>query len=131
MNEPRPVTVWIAEDDDDDRLLIKDALKSVDELHLHFFENGRELLDCLKSTHQPPDLIFLDMEMPLMDGREVIGKTSLNGYRDIPIVCLTTYGNEKDRLYCMEHGAKEYIDKPTSFRELSETLQTLVRKWAK
>lgn len=124
------ITVLVAEDDEDDRLLMLEALSPLSNLLLHFVGNGRELLDYLREARRRPNLILIDMHMPLMDGREVLKEINSNGYRTIPIVCLTGLGNEWDRKSCLEHGAKDYLNKPSTFVEFSETLKSIVEKWA-
>jgi CheY-like chemotaxis protein len=73
----KPIVILIAEDDEEDRMLIKDALdESPISIDLRFVENGEELLYYLlsadKEKYPVPELILLDLNMPKMDGREAL-----------------------------------------------------------
>ena len=104
----KPITILMADDDSDDRMLVKEAF---DESRLnndiHFVENGEELLDYLfrrgKFEHlkgEPyPGLILLDLNMPKKDGREALAEIKAHAdLRRIPIVVLTTSRAEEDIL---------------------------------
>src|SRR5207237_1186226 len=107
MNETaKPNIIVMAEDDADDRLLIKDALKECEwDADLRFVENGEELLDYLlrqgkfkQVEHSPrPGLILLDLNMPRKDGREVLREIRAHtDLRRIPVVVLTTSKADTD-----------------------------------
>src|SRR6266480_1471478 len=107
----KPNIIIMAEDDADDRLLVKDALQECEwDADLRFVENGEELLDYLlhqgkyKHAEQSPrpGLILLDLNMPRKDGREVL--RDIRGHaelRRIPVVVLTTSRADTDieRIY--------------------------------
>lgn len=127
--------VLSAEDDPDDQLLIKDAIKAISpSLVLQFVENGKELLDHLHNaktnSHGLPSMVLLDLNMPLIDGREALRKIKKeNSFQDLPIVVLTTSTEEKDKQHCIKLGAADFICKPPSFGELVEGLQGVFSKW--
>jgi DNA-binding response OmpR family regulator len=131
MDNPEIRNILIAEDDPDDRIFITEALKPIPNLRLHFVENGNELLDYLHNAQETPHLVLLDIEMPLMNGREVLQRFRSNGYKTIPVICLTSFTNEKDRVFCMENGARGYVNKPSSFKEFSRELKAIVARWAR
>ena len=97
---PKPSVILMAEDDADDRLLVKDALNECQcEADLQFVENGEELLDYLlqrgkfggSSPTRRPGLIILDLNMPRKDGREALREIKAHpDLRSIPVVVLTT-----------------------------------------
>jgi CheY-like chemotaxis protein len=91
--------------------------------------DGLEALELMQHSVQPPDLILVDIEMPRMDGYELI--TTLKGqeaYRDIPIVILTSRAGEKHRRKARELGASEYIVKPYQDQALLNVIRHLVQE---
>ncbi|MBQ4801166.1 response regulator [Pseudoalteromonas sp. MMG006] len=135
----KPITILMADDDEDDRLLTQDALAESRVLNeLHFVEDGVELLEYLerrgkfedKTTSPRPGLILLDLNMPRMDGREALeaikGNPNLKG---IPVVILTTSKQEEDMVKGYNLGAASYITKPVTFDGLVELMKTLGKYW--
>jgi two-component system response regulator len=121
--------VLIAEDDEDDRIFFEEALwKFVGVVDFEFVENGRELIDYLSSRDSLPDLILLDLNMPLMDGREALkvirSDPKLKG---IPVTCLTTGCSPDDSSFCLDYGVALH-EKPTSTSEFSALIQSQIRK---
>lgn len=134
-----PITILVADDDPDDRMLTKDAL---DECRLanevHFVENGEELMDYLyrrgKFEHLTkvmlPGLILLDLNMPKKDGREALKEIRADPtLRRIPIVVLTTSKAEEDILRTYELGVNSFIIKPVTFESLVDIVKTLAKYW--
>ena len=135
----KPITILIADDDPDDRML---ALEALNENHLtnniYFVEDGEELLDYLHHRGQytdvasapRPGMILLDLNMPRMDGRESIREIkSTPELRDIPVVILTTSKSEEDIARTYNLGANSYITKPVTFEGLVEVMRGLRRYW--
>ena len=129
----------MAEDDADDRLLARDALAECGLAEeLRFVENGEELLDYLLQrgkydTQTPrPGLILLDLNMPVKDGREVLGEIKTNAVlRRIPVVVLTTSraDTDIDRIYNL--GANSFITKPVRYELLVEVMRAISQYWLK
>ena len=135
----KPITILMADDDEDDRLLTQDALAESRVLNeLYFVEDGVELLEYLerkgkfedKNSSPRPGLILLDLNMPRMDGREALqaikGNSNLKG---IPVVILTTSKQEEDMVKGYDLGAASYITKPVTFDGLVELMKTLGKYW--
>jgi CheY-like chemotaxis protein len=120
--------VLIAEDDEDDRMLYETALgEFAGSVEFKFVENGRELIDYLSSRDSFPDLIFLNINMPLMDGLETLTvMRSHPKFKDLPVVCLTTSSSQEDRNFCLDHGAGFYT-KPIRMSEFSALVQSQIR----
>lgn len=79
--------------------------------------NGEEALEKVKGNS--PDLVFLDIQMPKMDGNTVLKKLREDeAYQELYIVMITAKGQETDRLNSLESGANEYVTKPYSPRKL-------------
>lgn len=87
-------------------------------------ENGQEALDCLSASAEPFDLIFMDMQMPVMDGLEATAKIREQAqYKDLPIVAMTANAMLGDRDLCIEAGMNDYLSKPILVKDLEEKLR--------
>lgn len=92
-------------------------------------ENGKEALDFLEKARtqtELPCLIILDINMPILDGKEtlsILKKTE--AYKTIPVVIFTTSASEVDKLFCKRYGT-EMITKPPSYRKLEDTIVRLL-----
>jgi CheY-like chemotaxis protein len=134
-----PVTVLMADDDPDERLLTESAFREsriVNELR--FVEDGVELIDYLKrrgryadpKQYPRPGLILLDLNMPRMDGREALQEIKSDPQlRRIPVVVLTTSRDKKDVYKTYSLGVNSFIVKPVSFDDLVELFKTLRSYW--
>lgn len=135
----KPITILMAEDDPDDRLLADKALKARRLANdLRFVEDGEELMDYLHHrgkyadpcTSPRPGLILLDLNMPRKDGREALAEIKADPHlKRIPIVVLTTSKAEEDILRSYDIGANSYITKPVTFDELAGAIQVLAQYW--
>jgi len=121
----RPIRILVAEDDADDRAFIADAFQQLKILNnIKFVENGEELINSLASSNNLPDLIFLDLNMPVINGIQslkIIKKNNI--FKKIPIVVLTTSKNDKDICMAYEKGISAYIVKPFTFEDLLNVIQ--------
>ncbi|MGO2563975.1 MAG: response regulator [Pseudoalteromonas nigrifaciens] len=139
LTKVKPITILMADDDEDDRLLTQDALTESRVLNeLHFVEDGVELLEYLerkgkfeqKDTSPRPGLILLDLNMPRMDGREALQAIKANPcLKGIPVVILTTSKQEEDMVKGYDLGAASYITKPVTFDGLVELMKVLGKYW--
>jgi len=138
-NDLKPIAILIAEDDEEDRMLVRDALvESRLANNIHFVEDGEQLLDYLynrgnyqdKILHPRPGLILLDLNMPKMDGREALKEIKKEeDIRTIPIVVLTTSQAEEDILKTYDLGINSFITKPVTFVALVDIMKTLKKYW--
>jgi CheY-like chemotaxis protein len=136
---PRPISILCAEDDPEDRLLMKEAwAESRVANELHFVEDGEDLLDFLnrrgKYTHLAqdplPGMILLDLNMPRMDGREALQHLKADPrFCSIPTVVLTTSKAEEDIVRAYTLGVNSFIVKPVTFQSLVELTLTFSRYW--
>lgn len=134
-----PITILMADDDPDDRLLTEEALsESRLRNDLRFARDGVELMDYLKrrgaytakEAAPRPGLILLDLNMPRMDGREALEEIKSDpDLRRIPVVVLTTSKAEEDIYRTYDLGANSFITKPVSFGGLVEVMRDLGRYW--
>lgn len=87
--------------------------------------NGEEALERVRSND--PDLVFLDIQMPKMDGNSVLRHLRDDPkYNDLYIVMITAKGQEADRLNSLESGANEYVTKPYSPRKLVDRVKEIL-----
>ncbi|MBC8770588.1 response regulator [Arenibacter sp. BSSL-BM3] len=121
-------SIYLAEDDMEDQEIFKDALAELETIvNLTLFSNGQELIMALQSQPQRPDMIFLDLYMPKMDGEECLNIIRNNESLDnIPIVI---YSNEYnldriEKLFSL--GANRYLRKPDSYSSLVASLDKTV-----
>jgi CheY-like chemotaxis protein len=134
-----PITILMADDDVDDRMLTKEALdESRVRNNLYFVEDGEELLDYLNrrgkfadALQSPrPGLILLDLNMPKKDGREALREIKADpDLRRIPVVIMTTSKAEEDVYRSYDLGANSFITKPVTFERLVELMRTLGQYW--
>lgn len=128
--------VLIADDDPDDRMMVQEAFEERCPLcSLCFVQDGEELMTFLQNRasdrmenagSQLPDLLLLDLNMPLKDGRESLIEIKNNPiYEAMPTVVMTTSESEEDKLFCQETGADAYIVKPSRYTELLEAVESL------
>ncbi len=131
------IFILIAEDDADDRFLLKSAFEENGyNDKLEFVENGVEMIDYLdklvdlNSEAALPRFILLDLNMPKKDGREVLKEIKQNTHLSkIPIIIFSTTNNEQEMRRCYELGANSYITKPNSFESLIKTVAALRSYW--
>ena len=138
MSDAKSITIVLADDDPDDRLLAREALEESRLANtLITVEDGAELLDYLLCQgayeNRPggnPGLVLLDLNMPRMDGREALAAIKAHeNLRTIPVVVLTTSKAEEDILRTYDLGVNSFITKPVSFDELVTVMRDLGRYW--
>ncbi len=129
----------MVDDDEDDCFLVEAALKDACfNCSFRCIQDGREMMDYLqRSGHYQdskmapyPDLILLDLNMPLMSGREVLAQLKTDPrFRSIPVIILTTSTSIEDVKVCYDLGANSYITKQAHFDGLLSAIQTLKAYW--
>ncbi|MEO5584709.1 MAG: response regulator [Flavobacteriales bacterium] len=134
-----PITILMAEDDADDRLMTKEAFEeSKLNNDLRFVCDGVELMDYLYRRGQytdpanspRPGLILLDLNMPKKDGREALRDIKSDPQlKNIRVVVLTTSKAEEDIFRTYDLGAASYITKPVTFAALADIVKTMGKYW--
>ena len=123
-------TILWADDDVDDLLLRKEILlKNNQDFDITEVRNGKEALDFLETSSEEgslPCLIILDINMPILDGKETLSILKKNEhYKDIPVVVFTTSSSELDKIFCTKHQV-EMITKPPHYRSLENAVMKLL-----
>jgi CheY-like chemotaxis protein len=120
--------ILVVEDDD----MLMDLMRQTLELSDHLVAgagNGVEALERVKVD--PPDLILMDIGMPLMDGYEAMRRLRADPKtRVIPIIALTAHASVTDRKQALDAGADDYEAKPVDFDRLEAKIQLLLRRSA-
>lgn len=136
MESGRPAEILLVEDSEDDVILTRKGFESSRfAVNLHHVENGVECLAFLRkeeqyATAKTPDLILLDLNMPLMDGHEVLKELVKDDQlRQLPVVVLTSSASERDILKMYDLRCSSYIVKPIDFLQFQRIVEELGRYW--
>lgn len=119
----------LIDDDEDDRELFRLALSDADE-DACFYEakSGREALERLEKKEIVPDYIFLDLNMPEMNGKECLKELrSLPECYEIPVIIFSTSANPDDIRDTINNGASDFLTKPAKTSELTLFLSVLMK----
>lgn len=132
------VVLWV-DDDEDDRLIARKALRSCrPDLPVTGLADGEELLKYLRregdyacsQTHPPPGLVFLDLHMPRRSGLEILAEIRKDPrLQQIPVVIISTPGLEEEVEKARRLGANGSVDRPPSFRGLCRSVQDALDTW--
>jgi len=128
LNQTSSKRIFLADDDDDDCLMFRDALKELGiESHLVIASDGAELMSTLDDTVPPPPyVIFLDLNMPRKNGFDCLKEMRRTPkLKDIPVVIFSTSCAVEiiDKTY--HEGANYYVCKPNSFVNLKKTIDNI------
>jgi CheY-like chemotaxis protein len=139
MEAGKPITILLADDDEEDRMLTADALtESRVANDLRVVMDGEELLDYLynrgkytdRASAPSPGLILLDLNMPRKDGREALREIKADpDLRRIPVIVLTTSKAEEDIYRTYDLGANSFITKPVHFHALVDVMKEIGKYW--
>lgn len=137
--EVLPISILMADDDPDDRMMTQEAFEEAKLGNsLDFVEDGEQLMDYLYRREEYsslkdiplPGLILLDLNMPKKDGREALKEIKDDPkLRRIPIIVLTTSKSEEDVFRSYDIGVSSFITKPVSFESLIDIVKTLKKYW--
>jgi two-component system alkaline phosphatase synthesis response regulator PhoP len=119
-----PKKILVVEDEPGIRLSLSDELESAG-YEVFTAENGERALAA--AEREKPDLIVLDLMMPVLDGTEVCKRLRMRGDRT-PIIMLTVRDKEIDKVLGLELGADDYMTKPFSLRELTARVKAVLRR---
>jgi CheY-like chemotaxis protein len=134
------LTILLADDDEEDRELARDALQNSRLANeMKFVVDGQDLLDYLRRQGRwagpdadapRPGIILLDLNMPKKDGREALAEIKADAsLRRIPVVVLTTSKDQCDVLSTYDLGVSSFITKPVTFSGLVDVMRTWTQYW--
>lgn len=132
----RPAEILLVEDNENDVFLTEQGFKKAKFLvNLHHVKDGVECMAFLRRQGEyadapRPDLILLDLNMPRMDGREVLAELVADDrLRHLPVVILTTSSDEQEILTMYELRCSSYIVKPVDFEQFQRVVQLISDYW--
>jgi chemotaxis family two-component system response regulator Rcp1 len=137
MSDGRLINILLVEDNPADVRLTQEALKEAANAltRLHVASDGAEALDFLhrrgEYTAAPrPDLMLIDLNLPRIDGRQVLAEVKADpDLRRIPVVVLTTSPSEDDILHAYDQHVNSYIRKPVDLDEFFDVLKAIDEYW--
>ncbi len=126
-------SVFIVDDDEDDRVSIRDAFMENKHSHNYvFMQNGDQLIGHFADDtgKKQPSLILLDLNMPGKDGRQVLKEIKKNEeLKPIPVIVVTTSSSARDREISYKLGANCFITKPDSYQGLVALTDAIAKLW--
>src|SRR5438874_8216274 len=134
-----PPHVLVADDDRNDFMLVQLAFQKAGlPVGLSHLIDGQQVIDFLTASHRfkdragkpLPDLLLLDLKMPLMDGFDVLTFLKKHpGLHSLPVVVLSASQIEEDISRALKLGARDFFTKPADFSALVETVRVVFRRW--
>ena len=121
--------LFMVDDDQDDREIFKEAITHCNpDIELLFAQDGLQALEILNSGIPLPDMIFLDYNMPRMNGSECLKRLKADSKtKHIPTIIYTTSGDREQEKVILLLGADYYLQKTTSFKQLCDELDHLIK----
>ena len=125
---PERKVILLADDDMDDRELFTEAITQINKnIAIHHAENGSQALNKLKELPTKPDMIFLDINMPVMNGWECLKTIKEDQtYQHIPVVIYSSSSNHREKQIATDMGASLFFTKPNDFYVFKEKLQLII-----
>jgi chemotaxis family two-component system response regulator Rcp1 len=130
MGKPAAVRIALAEDSGSDVILIEETLRSAGlVVELRVFRDGEDCACYLRSGETPPDAIILDLNLPRLDGFELLRVVRSDPrYRAVPVAVLTSSRLAEDERRSFDLGANAFITKPCSLDAFLETVGGAIRE---
>ena len=122
-------TFFLIDDDADDSELFHEAIGAVDNsVNCCFASDGREALDVLKEKGDTvPDIIFMDINMPDMNGWQLLDRLKKEeAYRAIPVIMYSTSSQRSDAIKAKNYGALCFVTKPSNFSSLKKIVEVVI-----
>jgi len=129
MKEKRPLQVWLADDDEDDRMIFADVVQQLENrIVLRTVDDGQQLINLLTGNDPAlPDIIFLDLNMPSKSGQDCLKEIKSNpAIRHLPVIIYSTSSAINDIREAYHLGASLYIQKPSNIKVLRKTLANVL-----
>ncbi len=126
------LTIIIADDDEDDKALIQEALveNGIKGEKVILTSDGEELLNILPRYANNPCIVFLDLNMPRKDGRRALAEIKSNEIlKHIPVIIFTTSSSKSDITTSYKLGSNTYFTKPFNYQDLVNLISTIKTYW--
>ncbi len=124
------LNIVLADDDEDDRLLFKEAIEDLKiKTKLSLFSDGKELMDFLALPNIVlPHIVFLDLNMPKKNGMQCLKEIRMNSaLNQVSVAIYSTSSSEYDIEQTFVNGANIYLNKPNNFRKLQEAVEKVLQ----
>lgn len=120
--------IFYTDDDADDQDIFREAVKEInEEIYIFTQNNGSELMAMLRNPPPSPHLVFLDLNMPVKNGFEVLRDIRRSEqFRDMPVIIFSTSSEQESIARTRELGATLYITKPESYQDLKKVLRDVL-----
>ena len=136
LPEARLAEILLVEDNENDVILTREGFRAARlAVNIHHVENGEECLAFLRkeppyADAPTPDLILLDLNMPVMDGRETLEHLVADGrFNHLPVVILTTSADEGDIIKMYKLRCSSYVVKPVDFTKFLQVIRDFSDYW--
>lgn len=125
----KKICVLYADDDADDVELFQEILREIDRSILFLYAaDGLQALKVLREAIVLPDIVFLDINMPLINGKECLMEIRRDEYlKKLPVVMYSTSSTENEVVRCLELGASDYLCKATNYAKLRQDLESILK----
>jgi CheY-like chemotaxis protein len=119
--------IFVVDDDEDDLFFIKSALlENIPNCTVKCFIHGKQLMDEISSMKQLPSFILLDLNMPILNGKETLKQIRQHpAANSLPVIIISTSNNPNEKELCYKFGANGYFSKPSSLSIYDEIVQKL------
>lgn len=123
--------IYVVDDDEDDLVFIKSAiLVNIEESSVKCFIHGRQLIDHLAENKESPAFIIMDLNMPVLNGKETLQYLHTRKLlEETPVVIFSTSNNPQEKKLCLQYGASAYFTKPASVQKYDEIILDLKKKY--
>lgn len=125
--------IFLIDNDQDDGYIFEAALNDVPRRHelLYYRDSEQAITRLSDKAFDPPDMLFIDWNMPKMDGNQCLQMIrKMPGYDKVPIIIYSTSSHPQLQAQAQKHGASYFLAKPSSIQELTEKLGVLLdRDW--
>lgn len=126
-----PAAILVIDDDEEDRMILKDSFPPHLVDAVSFFESGEAVLNYLvnvKDEMQLPRLVISDLNMPVINGLDLLKKVKAHPvYKEIEFVILSTAAKKSNETACLQLGASAYFEKPYSRNEFRVLAQEFIK----
>jgi len=128
---PKPPIILCVDDDPDDQLMVLETIREIDSsIRVACAMNGVEALRYLERTKYDvglPSLVLLDINMPLLNGKETLLRLKEDTVlQQVPVVMFTTSSHQEDKVFCLRNGASAFVTKPFKQADLLETMKSFL-----
>ena len=124
---PASLNILLIEDDPEDVELFTQSLEDHKIDHtISLLSDGAKAVEYFKKGESLPDLIVMDLNLPLIHGKESLLHIKKSPLRNIPLVVLTTSSSHSDKNYVLSNGASKFITKPSSMTEINDMVSNIL-----